>query len=166
MRRIVGLFLIVGLLTNGTLAAQDTARLRWTELPQLLVAHDVRVSLASGARLEGMVLSMNEDGVNLIVRKTSDRKAHPKGQATIQKADVSVIEMIQFANGGRVVGTVVGSLGGLVAASFAAVSAADASDSGGLGLAAFLGVLGGSILGCYYLGKKADRKITRIAIIP
>jgi hypothetical protein len=107
-----------------------------------------------------------DEGITLDVRKTSDKKTHPKGQAVIARGDVSAIDLNnKMGRSGRFIGKTAGAVGGTALGVFVATKLAEAGVWSPVGLiSAFAGSVGaGTILG-YFAGRHFDRRITRITV--
>jgi hypothetical protein len=99
------------------------------------------------------------------VRRTSDRKAQPKGEHVIPRQSISTLSATHYGKKWRLTGALAGP-----AAVFAGVAAnAPSGLEGTLVIAipviAAVGAVGAAF-GGYYIGKRADKRVTTIRIAP
>ncbi len=119
-----------GVLSTQLLAEQKL-ELRWSELAPAVTGKRVWVPLNGGARISGEVREVEPAGLKVQVRKTSDRKAYPKGLASIPRSEVSTVLLTKPAgHKGIIIG---GAVGGGVAASAGGTLAAIRRNEGGTG---------------------------------
>jgi hypothetical protein len=142
-------------------------RLEWGDLAGMIADQKVSMVLPDAAHLQGRVLGVEPEALVLDITKTSDRRAHPKGHASIPRASVSVLRLTK--PGGHVwqiVGGTLGTVGGLVLGVF--VAAYGLSNSAGeaavgaviLGSAAIGGAAG------WWGGRVSDRRVIVITVVP
>jgi hypothetical protein len=112
----------------------------------------------------GEVIVIREESLVVNVRKTSDPKAYPRGNAAIPRKSVTVLSMTE-SNGrwGRKIGSGLGTLSGVLAGGYVAGKTAS---SAGSGLAIFGVITAAGTLGGYFIGKSADAKATLIRVVP
>ena len=84
-------------------------RLRWNELESAIAGEQVRMVLPGGARIEGRALAVQPEALLIRITKTSDRKLQSKGEASVPRSAVSVLQLVKTGNRWRAVGTTVGS---------------------------------------------------------
>jgi hypothetical protein len=149
---------------NQPAAAANEIQLKWTELGAIAIGHDARLVLPGGAVLRGEIAAVRDDSLVLVVAKTSDQKAFPKGQNEIPRGSVTVVEVMKVRGiAGRVIGTTAGVLGGLV---MSGEIIAHSNVPEGSGIAVILiGTIGTTVAG-YFAGRSADRRVTRVRIVP
>jgi len=140
-------------------AAGETARLSWSELPSVLVDEKISTVLADGTHLEGEVLAVRPDALVLDVRKTADKKAYPKGQATVPRAAVSAVKIVREQGAVKMAGGIAGGVGAFFLTGLMAYHADSAALVYTLPITVSAGAVGG-----YYAGKAADRR-TRLILI-
>ena len=137
---------------------------RWNELSPLILGHTVTLVLPGGAAISGQTVAVRDDVLVLDVRRTSDSRVQPKGSATIPRSSVTTIQMQETRGvGGRVLGTIVGVLVGMVAGG---EIVAHSNMSEGPGVSTFTAVGVSGAVGGYYLGKSVDRHTTTIRVVP
>jgi hypothetical protein len=151
-------------LLNQTAAAVTEVQLKWTELGAIAIGHDARLVLPGGAVLRGEIQAIRDDSVVMVVAKTSDPKAFPKGQNSIPRGSVTVVEVMKVRGiAGRVIGTTAGVLVGLA---IPGEIIAHGNVPEGSAIAVILvGTIGTTVAG-YFSGRAADRRVTRIRIVP
>jgi len=85
-----------------------TFRLQWQDLDRLAHGHRADLVLPNGAVLGGKVLAVESDALVLDLKKTSDKKAWPRGRASIPRAQVSHLRITKVKSTWRIVGTSIG----------------------------------------------------------
>jgi hypothetical protein len=139
--------------------------LKWSELGARVDARKIQMVLPEGASVEGKVVGVEPGGLRLRVTKTSERKLVPKGERLVPRQSVSLVRVIEH----RWIGRLAVSLG--AAAATAGIILAAGSDvyEGVLVVivpaSAAAGAVGAGI-GGYYIGKRLDRKVTEIRVLP
>lgn len=151
-------------LLNQPAAAANEVQLKWTELGAIAIGHDVRLVLPGGVVLRGEIEAVRDDSLVMVVAKTSDQKAFPRGQNSIPRTVVSVVDIEKVRGiAGRVIGTTTGVVGGLV---ITGEIIAHSNLSEGPAIAVFLaGTIGSTVAG-YFVGRSADRRVTRVRVVP
>lgn len=136
-------------------AATPPAEIRWNELAALIVGHHVSVPLAGGGRVEGEALSVRDDSLVLDIGKTS---------TSIPRSSVTEIRLSERrGSGGRILGTVVGALGGMVAGG---EIAAHGTRSEGAVVSTFTATAVAGTVAGYFVGRRADRYTRLLRIAP
>lgn len=150
------------LLAPSALARE--VQLKWNEIATLTVGHDVQLQLPDGATVSGEALAVRQDSFEMNVRQASRPALYPKGQVSIPRASVSVIEVRKERGiGGRVVGTVLGMVAGMI------VGGEVAGHSGmseGPALGTFFASTAGITTIGYAAGSALDHHVTLIRIVP
>jgi hypothetical protein len=145
-------------------AGTAPGEIRWNELAALIVGHDVALPLAGGVVVEGEALSVRDDALMLDVRRSSDRSRYPNGQTPIARTLVTEVRLMERpGTGGRVLGTVVGALVGLVAGAEIAVHG---THSEAAGVTTFSAAAVACTVGGYYAGRSVDRNSRLLRIAP
>jgi len=152
--------------------AQTAVELPWSEIAPLIVDQEIAVVLPDTTYIQGKALAVREDALELDVKKTSDRRLHPKGRTTIPRAAASVIElreMRQFpigAIGGGVAGYLGGALlGAITGMGIEKITGNDTDFPTGALLGGQVGAIAGAVVGGR-LGHNLDRRNILIKIIP
>jgi hypothetical protein len=163
MYRACTVFAVIALLSQPA-AAADEVQLKWTELGAIAIGHEARLVVPGGAVLRGEIEAVRDDSLVMVVSKTSDPKAFPKGQNSIPRASVSVIELKKASGiAGRVIGTTAGAVGGLT---IAGEIIGHSNMSEAPAITVFLVATIGTTIAGYFGGRAADRRVTRIRIAP
>ena len=126
----------------------------------------MRVSMASGARIEATMIEASAQGLAVWVTKTSDRKAQPKGIAVLPKEQVRRFEMVEEK--GRSVK--VATLAGFGAGAAIGAGIAQATPEEGIGIvvvpvAAVAVAAIGTAVG-YSIGRAMRWKVTEVTVAP
>ena len=157
------------LLQDGVIAATGDASIRWNEVPSAVAGGTVRMVLPSGARIEGKVVAVAPDALRIHIGKTSDKKIQPKGAVSIPRNAVSTLQVVRYGKKWRVMGTATSIAIVAIAgagAGYAAASSGTSTDNVQVLATAASAAAAGICVGGYYLGKRADRHITTIRIVP
>jgi hypothetical protein len=155
-------FALVGQSTG--VAAPRPLELKWSELSSTILGRTVQLTLPEGATVSGEVIVVREESLVVNVRKTSDRKAVPKGNAPIPRASVTLLSMTESrGHWGRKVGARLGTLSGVLAGAYVV---AKTEPSGGADLAIFGAITAAGMLGGYFIGRSADARATLIRVVP
>lgn len=153
------------LLCQPSAAAREvTVRVAWGDLRPLVHGEEISVRTANGTRIKGRVRDVEPNALVLEGRR----------QRRVSRNDFAELILIKYpVNRWRRAGTGAGIVGGLLGGVIAVLSISDettvvpgSNKQKIQGAAAFLGIFGGSILGGYLLGRRADREVTRIVPIP
>ncbi len=166
MKRRMGLQLLalMGALILPAYAGTSRVEVRWAELSPLILGHTVTMVLPGAITVSGDAVAVREDSLLLDIRKTSDSKAWPKGSTSIPRASVNTIQLTETNRvGGRVLGVVVGALGGMVAGG---EIVAHGNQGEGAAVSTFLAVSVAGSVGGYFTGKSVDRHTTLIRVAP
>ena len=164
LMRTILLFLIPLVLFLQPAGAADL-QLKWTDLSGTVLDHDTQLVLPDGTVLRGIVVAVRDDVLILNVRRTSNAKAWPRGQASIPRASVSVLNIRRTRGAaGRTIGTVVGGVGGLGASIAILASHWDLSTGGSVGI--LVGMTAGLATVGYFVGSSIDQRLTVIHITP
>ncbi len=148
---------------SNTFAASAPVELRWNELNTVIYGQNVELTLPGALTVKGDVVAVREDALVLDITKTSDAKAFPEGNAVIPRASVTLLKLEKSGSNWRTMGTVLGVLGGVVVGGYIAGKTAN---SAGSGIAIFLATAGAASVAGRVAGGAADRKITRIRVVP
>jgi hypothetical protein len=120
--------------------------------------------LPDGALLEGNPVGVRPEALELDVYKTSDKRAHPRGAATIPREAVKVVDIRPRRRRGRLIGVIVPLL---VGAAMAGGGVARSVEGPMYELLA----AGGLTMGVggpagYFIGRAIDRRFERFVIVP
>ena len=144
------------------LAAPSEMKLRWSELEKAIFGHTISLSLPDGHCLEGKVVSIGPDTLEVNVGKTSDSNALPKGKHSFPRASISQIGLRTK----RVKGRIIGVSSGLAVAGGSIGAGLAMQSWGGLGVAFFGAMVGVGVMGAGYLiANDRDRQLTMITVL-
>ncbi len=149
------------LVVGARAAAPNPLELRWNELAPLISGQVVRLTAPGGATIQGGIAAIREDVLVMDVRKTSDPKAYPKGNANIPRASVSTLEVQRLrwgARRGMAIGNAAGPVGFIVAR--------HNSLSPGASVGVFGAFAGAGMVGGYFIGNALDHGNTQIRVVP
>ena len=154
-------------LTLAVLNAADSAsnRITWGDFSMMVTPrHTIRMVLPDGTHVEGYPLQAKPDALDIYVTRTSNKQAHPKGNATISRESVSVVQVRSPRRIGKLIGTLVP-----VGVGVALLAAGGTNHIEG----DFYGYLaaGGATLGFgtpagFFVGRAVDRRFDQFVIIP
>lgn len=81
----------------------------------MVQGHRVELTLTGGTRVTGDVAGIRDDAMVFDVKKTSDAKAYPKGNASIPRGSIELVNLKRRSGVlGRTLGISLGVLSGLV----------------------------------------------------
>jgi hypothetical protein len=163
LRAPVALFLtLLSVGQMSALAASKPVELKWSELNTAIYGHSVELSLPSASSIKGDVVAVREDALVLDVKKTSDAKAFPKGNAVIPRVSVTLLTLEKRGSNWRTMGTVIGVLAGVTVGGYIAGKTAT---SPGPGIAIFVATATAVSVAGRAAGGAADRKTTLIRVV-
>jgi len=97
--------------------------LKWNELASTIQGHLVELTLTGGATVTGDVAAIREDVMVLDVKKTSDSKTYPKGNASVPRTSIQLVKLRKSAVWGKTLGITLGVLTGLTVGGVVVVNA-------------------------------------------
>ena len=152
MRTLTGVIIVLGLAfsaSNG-LAQDEILLSEWDELPLRTWEKPVRIQLCEGGPIKGQIDS-------LLVR--TDGVAFQVGATQVPSSSISAVRLDEYKSStGRVIGTVVGGVGGLLLVGPYAISDSRINVSDTQRTIEWVaGIAGGTVLG-WFIGRKVDRK--------
>lgn len=151
------------LVQSSVQAETRPLELKWGELAPTVQGHPVELTLAGGTRVTGDVAAIREDAMVLDVKKTSDPRTYPKGNASIPRASIQLVKVKRSGGWGKTLGTTLGVLTGVVVGGYVA---AKTQNDAGPAIAVFLVIAGAMSVGGYLLGRRADQTATTIRVVP
>lgn len=163
MRKLLHLIFALSQVLRGGVDARELS-LRWTELEPAVAGRQVRTVLPNGTRIEGGVAAVEPEGLRIRITKTPARRVQP--EVLLFRTSVSGLQVMRYGVRWRILGTAIGPImvgaAGTSVAAGGAGSVDDLPKYNGYGAAA---VAGTGIVG-YYLGRRVDRNVTTIRIVP
>jgi len=143
-------------------AASTPVELKWDELYNAIYSQRVELKLPN-ATIRGDVAAVRSDALVLDVKKTSDSKVFPKGNAVIPRISVTLLKVESQGSHWRTLGTVLGVLGGVVLGGY--IAAKTASDAGP-GIAIFLSSASAITVAGSLAGHNLDKHMRIIRVVP
>ena len=81
----------------------------WNEAGAVILGHKIAVALSNGAVVEGKVLKLNSDSLDLQISKTSDSRIQPKVRIVIPRPSLHTLKLIKPQKKWRIILTSVGA---------------------------------------------------------
>ena len=151
---------VFGLVTVSASAAEKNLNLTWGELQPFLIGKKVVMMLRDGNDVEGKVLSVLSEWMEVDVKSSS---RYSKGIHRVGRSEVAVIRVRQIKGPWRTIATAIGAGGGLTAGlCFYSYANAEANPEMGGAVAAAL--VGGGAAGGYFVGRGIDTKTLVISV--
>jgi hypothetical protein len=144
-------------------AAAAPLELKWNELNAAIYGRSVKMTLPGAITVKGDVAAIREDGLVLDLKRTSDAKAFPKGNAVIPRASVKLLKLEK--GGGstwHTIGTVMGVLSGVVVGGY--LASKTSLDAGPV-IAVFLGTTAALTVAGERAGHAADHRTRLIRVV-
>ncbi len=158
-------FLLVALAALAATAAAERPEksearafhLKWGDLGRYIRGHRIGVELPSGIKLQGDPIAVESDQLVLDVRKTSNKRAYPKGRAIVPRPEVTRCRVFaKKSHTWRIVGAAIGGgIGSVAAAGIAQLGGRNAAGAAALAVAVPAGL--GYLIG--WAGDKGDDTI-------
>ena len=143
---------------SAAMAASRPIELKWDELGSHIQGREIDLVLPDATALKGEVEALRDDALVLNVKNTSNSKAHPKGNAVIPRASVTLISMRDSpGRWGRCIGVTLGTLCGMALGTYIA---AEHIHSVGTGVSTSAAIAEAGTVAGYFIGKSADRRMT------
>jgi hypothetical protein len=148
----------------AAVAATREVECSWANLSALIVNKRIALVLPDGPRIEGEVVEVRPDALAMTISKTSDAHANPKGAASIPRASVTALQLLEMRPTGRIVGTVVGAAAGIGAAiGIVLINGIFSKDTGAKTAGIIAAIVGLPVAG-FFIGRSIDRKVTLIKV--
>lgn len=144
-------------------AASAPVELRWNELNSNIYNKSVELALPGAITVKGDVAAVREDGLVLDIKKTSDSKRLPKGNAVIPRSSITLLKVVEHGTNWRTMGTLIGTIGGVALGGYIA---ANTADSAGPALAIFVVTASAAAVAGRVVGGNADRRTKMIRVVP
>jgi hypothetical protein len=148
----------------AAVAATREVECSWANLSALIVNKRIALVLPDGASVEGEVVEVRPDALAITIVRTSDAHANPKGAASIPRASVTTLQLLEMRPTGRIVGTVVGTAVGIGAAIGIALIGGLFSKETTAKTAGIVAVIVGVPVVGFFIGRSFDRKVTLIKV--
>ncbi len=158
------------LLFTFTLAALNaadpaSARISWSDFSMRVTPrHTIRMVLPDGTHVEGYPLHAKPDALDIYVTRTSNKQAHPKGNATISRESLSVVQVRSPRRMGKLIGTLAPIGAGVALLAVGGTSHIEGDFYGYIAAGGLtLGV--GTPVG-FFVGRAVDRRFDQFVILP
>jgi hypothetical protein len=102
-------FAVTSIEARTTETPQTSITLSWDNASPLILGHKIAVALSNGAVVEGKVLSVDSDTLDLQISKTSDSQIQPKGKIAIPRASLHTLKLIKPQKKWRIILTSAGA---------------------------------------------------------
>jgi hypothetical protein len=146
--------------------AATKLRLYWDGL-SIVTGKTVSIAMPDGAVVTGKATRQEADALLLDVKKTTDRRAYPKGLLRVPRATLRVLQMQTNGKLGRIAGTLLGTLAGGIIGGYAALGIDGLwNETSAGGATAAIGFTAAGFAGGYLAGSAIDRHWTTIEIAP
>jgi hypothetical protein len=135
----------------------DQRQIAWSDLP-MVFDQNIRIVMPDGTRIEGKAVALESDALAVQVTKTTNVNDYPKGRLLVPRATLQAFDIHRPTFYWRVIGVFVGAVGGAVAGVGISATNFGRTSSGGP-VAATAAAVVVPVAG-YYLGKRADQRVT------
>ena len=133
---------------------------RWSGLSAIVSGKQVVVELHSGGTMEGRAVSVNAAGFRIDVDRSDDDRFAASREHEIPRSAINRLQLIERGGAGRILGTVVGAVGGFF------LAGAIFDKPGYIPIAQASGGAAAGGVGGFILGARIDRRITTIRLLP
>jgi hypothetical protein len=145
-------------------AATPPTEVRWNELAALVVGHHVSIPLPGGDKVEGEALIVRDGSLLVDIGTTSSASRYPKGQTPLPRASLTEVRVTERrSTGGRILGTALGALVGMVAGG---EIAAHGTRSEAAVVSTFTVTAAAGTVAGFFIGRSADRHTRLLRIAP
>jgi hypothetical protein len=161
---VVGIFLWAA--SASAWAGEPVMRkLQWNELGPRIENRKVAFELPDGTHVEGRVIAVQPDGLRMKVTKSSNRKVQAKGKRLVPREGLRLLRVTEYRWMGRLLCTV-GAMG--VATAIVASRQIDLYEGPQVVLVPVMAGVGvvGTGVGGYFAGKRIDKRVIDIVIVP
>jgi hypothetical protein len=159
----LAVLVMLSLFQASSQAETRPLELKWNELAPTIQGHAVELTLSGGTKVTGDVAAIRDEAMVLDVKKTTDAKTYPKGNAAIPRASIQLVKLKRSGAWGKTLGTTLGVLSGVVVGGYVAGTT---QNDVGPGVAVFLVIASAMSVGGYFLGRGADQRSTTIRVVP
>ena len=165
-RKRSAVLLIALLMVPGIgLARTKPLEVRWNELAPMVTGHSVTLTLIDGMQVRGQAVAVREDV--LLLNVSSPVPGYEKGNGSIPRGSVVSIDVKRERGiGGRALGTVVGTLGGMGIGVWVDARNNVLRHTVGEDVGTFIGIAAGGAAAGYFAGVAIDKKVTHIRVVP
>jgi len=133
----------------------------WSDVGVLILDQKIRMSLPTGAVVEGKVLAVHPESFDLQVQKTSDSTIQPKGKIAVPRTSVHLLKVLKPQKKWRIILTSVGAGAAFPLWAFSTYSNNESGGAAPPPLPAMMAIGGGlGYLGGWALDRNHDVAIT------
>jgi hypothetical protein len=164
--KLSAVLLIALLMVPGIGLAQAKAlEVGWNELAPMVNGHAVTLTLTDGMQVKGKAVAVREDA--LLLNVSSPVPGYEKGNGSVPRGSVIAIDVKRERGiGGRALGTVVGTLGGMGLGAWVDARNNVLRHTLGEDVGTFIGIAAGGAVAGYFAGVAIDHKVTHIRVVP
>ena len=139
----------------------DQRQIAWSDLPTVF-NKNIRIVMPDGTQIEGQAVALETDALAVKVTKTTNAKDYPKGRLLVPRATLQAFDVPHTTYYWRVVGVFVGAVGGAVAGVGISATHYGRTSSAAPVVATAVAVV--VPVAGYYLGKRADQRVTTYVV--
>lgn len=146
-------------------AQGDFRTLRWADLSSVVENQKVKVVLRDRTSVEGKVENVLSDALSMVVLKSSDKRAYPRGQASIPRKEITELRIRKIKGPARLIGAAgLGAAGSLISLRVALDDSRPSNDTNRM--LGWIVATAACIVGGFFLGRLADTHETLITVLP
>ena len=139
----------------------DQRQIAWSDLP-MVFNKNIRIVMPDGTQIEGQAVALETDALAVKVTKTTNANDYPKGRLLVPRATLQAFDIPHTTYYWRTVGVFVGVVGGAVAGVGISATHFGRTSSGAPVVATAVAVV--VPVAGYYLGKRADQRVTTYVV--
>jgi len=139
----------------------DQRQIAWSDLP-MVFNKNIRIVMPDGTQIEGQAVALETDALAVKVTKTTNANQYPKGRLLVPRATLQAFDIPHTTYYWRTVGVFVGVVGGAVTGVGISATHFGRTSSAATGLATAVAIV--VPVGGYYLGKRADQRVTTYVV--
>jgi len=165
IKRLIAGLLIASVAAPGNCFAQaKPLEMKWSELAPMVTGQHASLTLSDGTAVKGEAVAVRDDAILMYVSRGV--KGYPKGSGAVPRSSIVLIDVQQTkGDWGRIMGTVIGVVGG-ISISVYTIDKILFHVSGGGATGIFAGTVATGSLAGYFIGRVIDRRVVHIRIIP
>ena len=149
----------------GGLAQTTPLELKWNELAPMVTGHTVTLTLTEGTKVKGEAVAVRDDGMLLNISMAV--KGYAKGNGSVPRSSIVSIDLLRTRGSwGRIMGTVIGTLGGMALGAWVDARNNVLNSSVGRVTGTFVGIASAGAVAGYFGGRALDNRVTHIRVVP
>jgi len=160
-RLLAGFFLLLFFSAPIFAGSADQRQIAWSDLPTVF-NKNIRIVMPDGTQIEGQAVALETDALAVQVTKTTNANDYPKGRLLVPRATLQAFDIHRPTFYWRIIGVFVGSVGGAVAGVGISATHYGRTSSGAPMVATAVAVV--VPVAGYYLGKRADQRVTTYVV--